>query len=510
MKLDSSCSLQWQKRFGGTSGDGARNIDLAPNGYIIGGSSGSNDIDLLTNKGYADWWIFNLVVHSNSITGQVYLDTLTNGTHDAGEPLLSNKLISELSTGRIAFTDGSGKYDLSVLTAGSFSVQAPVVNYHTVTPSTYPVIFASIDEIDSLNDFPAAPIPGMNDLKIDLVGADEFNPGFDGSYWIICKNIGTTYQSATVKIFPGNYLTYSNSSVTPALVTNDSIIWNNINLSPCQEVIITVAFTVSTSAPLGSIIGSSCIIEPVAGDLDVTNNTNEWRATVAVSSDPNDKIVSDTLLTTTQLSLHPYLDYVIRFQNTGTDTAVNVVITDNIRSALDISTFEFENASHPVQLEYQQVSRLITFRFNNIQLPDSNVNEPASHGFVHFRIKPHDTLAAGTIIRNKSAIFFDFNEPILTHVALTHVVMPVSMEENEMAFPEFHVYPDPAMNNLTVSGTEQLSDLAIFDISGRILFESGLKGKKFLLNVSSFDNGLYFIRASIGKKQVYKRFAVRH
>src|SRR6185436_6231117 len=455
VKLDSAFSVQWQKCYGGTSTDQAFDIDLLPTGYVLCGYSYSKDIDLLNNKGYRDMWLVKLVSHFNLITGQVYLDTLTNGLHDAGEPLLPNKLISESTTGRMVFTDLNGKYDLPVLTAGSYSVQAPAVNYYTVSPSAYPVTFASIDGVDSLNDFPAAPIPGMNDLKITLVASSEFNPGGYGTYWLICKNVGTSFLSGTAKIFPGNYLTYSNSSVTPILITPDSVIWNNINLASLQEEIITVEFSVSISAPLGTIIGTSCLIEPFAGDLDISNNTDEWRAAVTGSYDPNDKIVSDTVLTTTQLSLQPYLDYFIRFQNTGTDTAVNVMITDNIRNTLDISTFEFENASHPVQLEYQPASRLVTFHFNNIQLPDSNANEPASHGFVHYRINPLETLAAGNTIKNRAVIFFDFNLPVITNSAVTEIVDPVSVEENKIVFTGLTLYPDPASEYLTVLSKEE-------------------------------------------------------
>ncbi|MBK7970889.1 MAG: hypothetical protein IPK08_19305 [Bacteroidetes bacterium] len=51
--------------------------------------------------------------------------------------------------------------------------------------------------------------------------------------------------------------------------------------------------------------------------------------------------------------------------------------------------------------------RIITFRIcSNINLPDSNANEPASHGFISYRIKPLSTLTAGTEFTNLAAIYF--------------------------------------------------------------------------------------------------------
>jgi len=65
-------------------------------------------------------------------------------------------------------------------------------------------------------------------------------------------------------------------------------------------------------------------------------------------------------------------------------------------------------------------------------LPDLNTNEPASHGFVKFRIQARDSLAEMEEITNKTDIFFDFNPPIETNT--THNLMvslyPVITETN--------------------------------------------------------------------------------
>ncbi|MBK9629212.1 MAG: DUF11 domain-containing protein [Flavobacteriales bacterium] len=103
----------------------------------------------------------------------------------------------------------------------------------------------------------------------------------------------------------------------------------------------------------------------------------------------------------------------IRFQNTGTDTAFNVVVTDTLPSTLDPATISLVTASHANTWSLQGQGTL-KFILPNILLPDSNVNEPMSHGLISFRIRPKQPLTAGTVIENIANIYFDFNPPVIT------------------------------------------------------------------------------------------------
>src|SRR5690606_8518432 len=102
-----------------------------------------------------------------------------------------------------------------------------------------------------------------------------------------------------------------------------------------------------------------------------------------------------------------WIDYTIRFQNTGTDTAFNVLITDTLPAYLDPGSFVVGAASHNFTWELRDAGTL-KFSFPDILLPDSNANEAASHGFVSFRIKPREPVLPGTMIENFANIYFDF------------------------------------------------------------------------------------------------------
>ncbi|MBL0047644.1 MAG: DUF11 domain-containing protein [Bacteroidetes bacterium] len=41
-----------------------------------------------------------------------------------------------------------------------------------------------------------------------------------------------------------------------------------------------------------------------------------------------------------------YLEYVIRFQNTGTDTAFSVLVTDTLSNDLDVASIQLVSSSH--------------------------------------------------------------------------------------------------------------------------------------------------------------------
>jgi uncharacterized repeat protein (TIGR01451 family) len=113
------------------------------------------------------------------------------------------------------------------------------------------------------------------------------------------------------------------------------------------------------------------------------------------------------------------IDYTIRFQNTGTDTAFNIVITDTLNEDLQANTLQMVTSSHNCKTTVK--NNIIFFEFLNILLPDSNVNEPKSHGFISFKIKPKVTVAVNTTIPNKAAIYFDYNAPVITNTAGTFI-----------------------------------------------------------------------------------------
>ncbi|MFC6996235.1 DUF7619 domain-containing protein [Rufibacter roseus] len=135
------------------------------------------------------------------------------------------------------------------------------------------------------------------------------------------------------------------------------------------------------------------------------------------SYDPNDKQVSPQGISQRHyIKENQDLEYLVRFQNTGTDVAYNVIIKDTINDNLDIASLRVGSASHPFTYTVSGKGKpVITFTFRNINLPDHKTNEPGSHGFVKFSIAQNLDNPKGTVITNKADIYFDYNSPIITN-----------------------------------------------------------------------------------------------
>jgi uncharacterized repeat protein (TIGR01451 family) len=133
------------------------------------------------------------------------------------------------------------------------------------------------------------------------------------------------------------------------------------------------------------------------------------------SYDPNDKKgYPNGLDSAHYIQQNQELEYLIRFQNTGTDTAFSVIIRDTLSEHLNPLSVEPVISSHPYSFRMYGPG-ILEWRFEDILLPDSTTNEPASNGFVKFKVSPKPNLPFGSTIKNRAGIYFDFNPPIITN-----------------------------------------------------------------------------------------------
>lgn len=192
------------------------------------------------------------------------------------------------------------------------------------------------------------------------------------------------------------------------------------------------------------------------------------------------------------------IDYLIRFQNTGNDTAFFVVIRDTLSALFDLASLRPGASSHPYNLEIED--NALKFIFNNILLPDSTTNEPASHGFVQFRINPRAELPLGTVVENNAAIYFDYNEPVVTNTCFHTVGQPLISVD--VKTPEkfsglgIRIMPNPfgeeALLQIEDSTPDSDFRLVIFDAQGRLLRTEQFTGPEYLFRRQNLPSGFYF------------------
>jgi len=191
------------------------------------------------------------------------------------------------------------------------------------------------------------------------------------------------------------------------------------------------------------------------------------------------------------------IEYKIRFQNTGTDTAFNIRVVDEIDPALDIASIRLGASSHPYDLLIEEGA--LHFLFDNIMLPDSNINEVASHGFIKFRIAQKPDNPIGTEIYNKAAIYFDFNDPIITnetwHTIGEDYILSIVSTKIPHQNTNIEVAPNPFTDYTVFSWegeTNRPMEFRLFNLNGQLL-----RLEKFRDNVFSFyrkglTTGIYF------------------
>ena len=273
-----------------------------------------------------------------SISGSTYMDY--NGDCLDTEANASNVVV-EIQPGPYYTTSG-----------GSYSVVVPNGSY-TMTTSA-PAIAQSCPAAATVNGNTAIVNIGHQptiplDVAISLASGPA-RPGFELHYTMHVENLSSSSSGATTTTLtfdPG--LTFISATPTP-VVSGNTLTWNQSALSLFQDRDYFIRLQVPPDVGLiGTDLLASAGVSTANTDGELSNNTANAAITVTGSYDPNDK----TAFTSTRASESLYfvnedewIDYVIRFQNTGTDTAFNVVVTDTLPSTLDPATISLVSASH--------------------------------------------------------------------------------------------------------------------------------------------------------------------
>lgn len=236
-------------------------------------------------------------------------------------------------------------------------------------------------------------------------------------------------------------------------------------------------------------------------DIDCRENIGSY--------DPNDKQVFPRGATENNiLRANTDLEYLIRFQNTGTDTAFTVVILDPLSANLDPATIRPGAASHPYTFTLLE-DNVLKFSFNNILLPDSNVNLAGSQGFVKFRVKQLPDLADGTEILNNAAIYFDFNEPVLTNTVHQVIGTPFLTvgADNPVAGSGYRtrILPNPLHTTglIQVDGLEgEAAQFNLYHPNGVLARQLPLLNGTAVLDAALSPAGLYYYTVTVNGRRV--------
>jgi uncharacterized repeat protein (TIGR01451 family) len=426
------------------------------------------------------------------VKGKVYYDQNQNGIEDGGDyPLMlfpvslmpNNQLSQSDNSGNYAFITDSGTKVVSIVNNGLWSI--------TSDSATYTI---SLDSVVTDNlDFGLFPVSLVYDVAATLTATTAECDSYI-NYWITFHNVGTVATSGTVQFVKANATSYYASTPAYNAASADTFTWNFNNLLPFEQRTVIITLT-SYGIPMGDTIYNCAMVNYDNGGSGGISQDCIMQ-TILCSLDPNDKTVRPAgvglphyaLLTDT-------LRYTIRLQNTGTDTAFTVRVRDTLDSFIDPSSFRLIASSHPVTVTQNPVNVLL-FEFQNILLPDSNVNLIGSNGFVKYSVMPLAGIPIGTEINNTAHIFFDFNAAVVTNTTTNTLVDILGTGEHIADGSAIHAYPNPFSNKTTIVFGEALTTehaILLSDPAGRIIFQKkNITGTEYTLDAAELSSGLYF------------------
>jgi hypothetical protein len=432
-----------------------------------------------------------------TIQGNSKLDLSSNGCDedDINFPNMKFSITNGTISGNI-ISDTSGDYSIPVQ-EGTHTVTPVFENpsYFNVSPSNFSVSFPT-ETSPFTQNFCITPNGTHPDVEVVIVPLGTAIPGFDVSYKLVYKNKGNTTVSGSISFtFMDDVMDFVSSTPVQSMVEPNILNWNYTNLQPFETREIVVIFNMNSPQETpalndGEILEFIAIIDPLSGDEMPSDNTSTLNQLVVNSFDPNDKTCLEGSVVSTEL-IGQYVHYVIRFENTGTFFAQNVVVKDEI----DLSKFDL-NSLIVLSASHEQWTRIngnkVEFIFENIQLPFPPSEE--RHGYIAFKIKLKNNLTVGDTFSNFASIYFDYNFPIITEPATTSIE---ALSNPDFEFSNFvKLYPNPTSSILTIESqsTINLKSIEIFNSLGQLMQAVPNDNNQLNIDVSNLQTGTYFIK----------------
>lgn len=455
---------------------------------------------------------FIKITMNNNSTGAIdclgikmnaFLDSNNNSVQDANEsnfPLgqfhytLNNGTMHNITspTGMYTIYDSNvnNVYQLS------YTINANYTAQYAVTTASYSNVTVTITGGVTTYNFPVTALQNYHDVAVFILPQNAPRAGSTYKNKIVYTNLGS-------QTIPSGMLTFTKDPVTTiTTVTQAGTVPNSTgfdytytNLLPFETRTMTVTMSVPPipTVALNQLLTNTAMIGPTANDVVVNNNTSTSTQAIIAAYDPNDKTEAHgEKIVYSSFAADEYLYYMIRFENLGNASAIDVRIVDELHAQLNETTLEMVAASHAYTLD--RVGRTLTWQFDNIQLPVSVANTDTGKGYVTFRIRLNPGYGVGTIIPNTASIYFDFNPPIITNTFQTEFVAQLSNSTFDAV--SVMVYPNPARELVTLQSvsTVMMTRVTLFDLLGKKVQQQELPGvTTATIGLGHLPRGVYIL-----------------
>jgi len=453
----------------------------------------------LTNVSISSYCSFTPGGNYNTVTESVRLDNNNNGCDEFDFTFPFFRLaidLNAMTTNSSVFTNSLGNYNFYTANEGVYSFIPIIENaaFFQVNPEPGIAILDVIDNSSANLDFCITANGIHPDLEVVIAPVFPARPGFEAVYKIVYKNKGNQVLSQQYGLnffYNQNLMNFVSASVIPSSQGPGGMQWDYENLMPFESRSIEVTMLINAPTDtnpvnIGDELTFTAVISPQNGDDNVIDNTFLYHQTVVGAFDPNDiTCLEGDIVPPSQIG--NYLHYFIRFENTGTAEAENIVVkTDIDPSQFDIASLQILSTSHGAYIRMN--GNRIEFIFQNIAL------ESGGHGNILLKLKSNSTLKIGDSVANKANIYFDYNFPVETNNVET--IFQSLRISNPILDSLLSIYPIPVSEvvNIKSNSNINIKTIELYDIQGRLLQTQLVNSVSTELNLLQRANGMYFIK----------------
>ena len=443
----------------------------------------------------------------NTIYGFVNFDKNNNGCDANDLPVNNIRMNLNDGTNTAATFNAVNGGALFYTRDGNFTVNPLLENpsYFNVSATANTFSFPAASGLAQTTRFCIAPNGTHHDVEVVVVPMTVARPGFEAVYRLVYKNKGTQTVSGTLNFsYDEAVLDYVTASLVSNTLTSGAASWNFTNLLPFETRVIDI--TLKVNAPTANpavnegdilVLNAAITINGVTDEMQADNQF-VYNQKVVNSYDPNEvECLEGDRLPTSKVG--EYLHYAIHFENTGTADAVNVVLKDVIdETKFDLGSLQILESSAPV---YTRINNNVAeFIFQNI-----NLKGKGGRGHILLKVKSKSNLVTDGKVSKKANIYFDYNFPIETNNEVTTFgtlgVNDFKVDQSVL------IFPNPVVNNLSVSADDTIKSIEIFDIQGRLLQTQMGNERNAVVDMSSNITGVYFVKICTNKGMKTLKFS---
>ncbi len=379
--------------------------------------------------------------YNPNLTGTIYNDINSDGIRDSNEVGISGIPIMLLPTGAITMTNDAGDYGFELENDGnqySVSVLEDGLCWELEERNQLVELSSQFGLKPKVTiDFGMISIE-QNDynLDVDLTSSPTICNVLS-KHWITFKNNGCKPFTGRVelKLDPLDTIIHTSAEYDTLQGIFTYHFENEDNLTPIVKV---VDVQRANENFTGDTLTYSYKTYADNGNNSEQIDSNTIRELFRCAYDPNDKQVFPSRPEPSNSNYTEFdeaLNYKIRFQNTGNDTAYNILLTDTLSPLLDWQSLRVTSSSHHNHMELNR-DGVLKFYFDNIFLPDSTTNEAASNGFVSFKVNASQQISDFDTVLNTAYIYFDLNQPIVTNTVKSTFIEFLDKDQDGFNFYE--------------------------------------------------------------------------